>query len=126
MYQIRAEQIEFVIQSDEPTHEFVLHLAVHQLIVPSYLYRDFVFDQIFAYRKAHFNFRVTCPADRYRRTQVGAYNVDERLEVAYVTCVRDKKCRNAEDRLHILHFDHYLDGSNWEKTMARLGHCGSK
>ena len=22
--------------------------------------------------------------------------------------------------------DHYLYGFNWEKTMARLGHCGSK
>jgi hypothetical protein len=48
MYQIRTEQIEFVIQSGEPTHQFVLHLAVHQFIVLSYPYRDSVFDRIFA------------------------------------------------------------------------------
>src|SRR5713226_9145112 len=36
MYQIRTELIEFVIQSDELTHQFVLHLAVHQFILPSY------------------------------------------------------------------------------------------
>ena len=66
MYQIRTEQIEFVIQSDEPTHQFVLHLAVHQFIVLSYPYRDFVFDRLFACRKPHFNFRVTCPAERAR------------------------------------------------------------
>jgi hypothetical protein len=35
MNQIRAEQIEFVIQSDELTHQLVLHLAVHQFIVPA-------------------------------------------------------------------------------------------
>src|SRR5205807_9980785 len=35
MYQIRTEHIEFVIQSDEPAHQFVLHLAVHQFIVLS-------------------------------------------------------------------------------------------
>jgi hypothetical protein len=35
MHQIRAEQIEFVIQSDKLTHQLVLHLAVHQFIVPT-------------------------------------------------------------------------------------------
>ena len=34
--QIRTEQIEFVIQSDELTHQLVLHLAVHRFIVLSY------------------------------------------------------------------------------------------
>jgi hypothetical protein len=34
MYQIRTEQVEFVIQSDKLTHQFVLHLAVHLFIVP--------------------------------------------------------------------------------------------
>ena len=71
MYQIRTEQIEFVIQSDELTHQFVLHLAVHQFIVLSYPYRDSVFDRIFACRKPHFNFRVTCPVDHYRRHRIG-------------------------------------------------------
>jgi len=33
MYQIGTEQIEFVIQSDEPTHQLVLYSAVHQFIV---------------------------------------------------------------------------------------------
>ena len=33
--QIRTEQIEFVIQSDEPTYQFVLHLAVHRFIILS-------------------------------------------------------------------------------------------
>ena len=40
MYQIRTEQIEFVIQSDELIHQFVLHVAVHQFIVLSYPYWD--------------------------------------------------------------------------------------
>ncbi len=31
--QIRTEQIEFVIQSKELTHQLVLHLAVHRFIV---------------------------------------------------------------------------------------------
>jgi hypothetical protein len=35
MYQIRTEQIEFVIQSDKLTHQVVLHLAVHLFIVPT-------------------------------------------------------------------------------------------
>lgn len=35
MYQIRAEQIQFVIQSDKLAHQLVLHLAVHQFIVPT-------------------------------------------------------------------------------------------
>ena len=35
MHQIRTEQIEFVIQSGELTHQFVFHLAVHQFIVPT-------------------------------------------------------------------------------------------
>ena len=56
MYQIRAEQIEFVIQSDEPTHQLVLHLAVHPFIV------------------------LTIVAAR-----LGAYNVVERLQLAYLT-----------------------------------------
>jgi hypothetical protein len=34
--QIRTEQIEFVIQSDELTHQLVLHSAVHRFIVLSY------------------------------------------------------------------------------------------
>jgi len=34
--QIRTEQIEFVIQSDELTDQLVLHLAVHRFIVLSY------------------------------------------------------------------------------------------
>jgi len=59
MYQIRTEQIEFVVQSHELTHQFVLHLAVHQFIVLSYSNRDFVFDGILVCRKPHFNFRVT-------------------------------------------------------------------
>jgi hypothetical protein len=71
MHQIRTEQIEFVIQSHELTHQFVLHLALHQFIVPSYSYLDFVFHRVFACRKPHFNFRVTYPADRYRRHPVG-------------------------------------------------------
>src|SRR5262249_45168359 len=33
MNQIRTEQIEFVIQSDEPTHQLVFYPAVHQFIV---------------------------------------------------------------------------------------------
>ncbi len=57
IYQIRAEQIEFVIQSDELTHQFVLHLAVHQFIVSTIAV-----------------------------TRLGAYNADERLQVAYLTC----------------------------------------
>jgi len=35
MYQIRTEQIEFVIQRDKLTHQVVLHLAVHLFIVPT-------------------------------------------------------------------------------------------
>jgi hypothetical protein len=50
MYQIGTEQIELVIQSDELTRQFVLHFAVHQFIVPSYPFRDSVFDRIFACR----------------------------------------------------------------------------
>jgi len=71
MHQIRTEQIEFVIQSHELTHQFVLHLALHQFIVPSYSYLDFVFHRVFARRKPHFNFRVTYPADHYGRHPVG-------------------------------------------------------
>jgi len=37
--QIRTEQIEFVIQSDELTHQFVFNLAVHPFIILSYPYR---------------------------------------------------------------------------------------
>src|SRR6266852_9413551 len=33
MYQIRTEQIDFIIQSDKLTHQVVLHLAVHLSIV---------------------------------------------------------------------------------------------
>jgi hypothetical protein len=33
MYQIGTEQIEFVIQSDEPTHQLVFYPAVHKFIV---------------------------------------------------------------------------------------------
>jgi hypothetical protein len=33
--------------------------------------RGFVFDRIFACRKPHFNFRVTCPADHYRGHPIG-------------------------------------------------------
>src|SRR5215471_10604879 len=33
MNQIRTEQIEFVIQSDEPTHQLIFYPAVHQFIV---------------------------------------------------------------------------------------------
>ena len=38
--QIRTEQIEFVVQSDELTHQFVLHLAVHPFIILSYPCRE--------------------------------------------------------------------------------------
>jgi hypothetical protein len=44
--QIRTEEIEFVIQSDELTHQFVLHLAVHRFIVLSYPCWGFCFDRI--------------------------------------------------------------------------------
>jgi len=57
MHEIRAEQIEFVIQSDELTHQLVLHLAVHQYIVPAIAV-----------------------------TRLGAYDVVERLQLAYLTC----------------------------------------
>jgi heme/copper-type cytochrome/quinol oxidase subunit 4 len=56
MYQIRTEQIEFVIQSDELTDQFVFHLAVHQFIVHAVAI-----------------------------TRLGASTVDEQLQLAYVT-----------------------------------------
>jgi len=37
LYQVRTEQIEFVIQNDELAHEFVLYSAVHQFIILFYL-----------------------------------------------------------------------------------------
>lgn len=76
MYQIRAEQIEFVIQSDEPTHQFVLHLAVHQFIVLFYPYRDFVFDQIFRIASLISTFVSPVRLATIAVTQLGAYNVD--------------------------------------------------
>jgi hypothetical protein len=57
MYQIRAEQIEFVIQNDKLTHQLVLHVAVHQSIVPTIAV-----------------------------TWLGAYDVVERLQLAYLRC----------------------------------------
>ena len=32
-YQVRTEKIEFVVQSDKSTHEFVFRFGVHQFIV---------------------------------------------------------------------------------------------
>jgi hypothetical protein len=40
MNQIGTEQIEFAIQSDELTHQFVLHLATHPFIIHSYTCRE--------------------------------------------------------------------------------------
>ncbi len=57
MYQIRTEQIEFVIQSDKLTDQVVLHLAVHVVIVPTVAV-----------------------------SRLAVYNVDARLQVAYGTC----------------------------------------
>jgi hypothetical protein len=57
MYQIRAEQIEFVIQSDKLIHQLVLYLAVHQFIVPTIAV-----------------------------TRLGACNVVERLQLASPMC----------------------------------------
>jgi len=54
MYEIRTEQIEFAIQSDELTDQFVLHLAVHQFIVLSYSYRDLSLIRMVACRTPHF------------------------------------------------------------------------
>jgi hypothetical protein len=57
MHQIGAEQIEFVIQSYKLTHQLVLQLAVHQLIVPT-----------------------------ISVTRLGVYSVVERLQLASLTC----------------------------------------
>ena len=38
MNQIGTEQIELVVQSDESTHQFVLHLAIHQFILLSFCF----------------------------------------------------------------------------------------
>src|SRR6266436_6469453 len=83
MHQIRTEQIEFVIQSHELTHQFVLHLALHQFIVPSYSYLDFVFHRVFACRTSLISTSVSpIQLTTIAVTRLGAYNGDERLEVA--------------------------------------------
>jgi hypothetical protein len=98
---IRTEQIEFVIQRDELTDQFVLHVAAHSFIVlvlPSI--PGFCFDRVFACRKPHFSFRVTCPADHYLRHPVGclqcwraiagsrkASKGQRMLKLDYISCI---------------------------------------
>lgn len=69
----------------------VLHLAAHQFIVLSYLYRDFVFDQIFRIASLISTFVSPVRLTTIAVTQLRAYNVDERLEVAYVTCCKGQE-----------------------------------
>jgi hypothetical protein len=79
VYQIRTEQIEFVIQSDELTHEFVLHLAVHQFILLSWSpYWESVFETILRVVASLISTFVSpVLLTTIGVTRLRAYNVDE-------------------------------------------------
>jgi hypothetical protein len=89
MYQIGTEQIEFVIQSDEPTHQLVLYSAVHQLIV-SILRRILCLTG--SSRVASLIATLVAPVrlTSIVVTRSGPYNVgggEEMLKLDYVSCI---------------------------------------
>ena len=89
MCQIGTEQIEFVIQSDEPTHQLVLYSAVHQFIV-SILSRILCLTG--SSRVASSIAILVAPVrlTSIAVTRSGAYNVgggEEMLKLDYVSCI---------------------------------------